>query len=247
MMKRIAVAAILFAPISLPAAAFSAGVSYSSCVGLVQKDPSLAEETARDWQKNGGGSAAMHCSALALTALKRYADAARELDALGRSHDVVNLGDRAALYDQAGNAWLLANEPTNAINSFSAALREVPNNIDALIDRARTRGMQKDWAGAESDLSTALVADQNRADLLVLRASARRALGHKADAATDILRALSLFPNYPAALVERGAMKYEAGDTEGARKDWTKAATGQGEAAERARRYLAQMELPRGK
>jgi Tfp pilus assembly protein PilF len=76
----------------------------------------------------------------------------------------------------------------------------------------------------------------------VLRASARWALGRKTDAATDILRALQLYPNYPAALVERGRMKYEAGDRNGARADWKRAAdSGTGETAAAARRYLAEM------
>jgi predicted TPR repeat methyltransferase len=67
-------------------------------------------------------------------------------------------------------------------------------------------------------------------------------LGRKPDAATDILRALELYPDYPAALVERGVMRYSAGDTEGARKDWTKAASGQGDASAAARRNLAALD-----
>ena len=87
-----------------------------------------------------------------------------------------------------------------------------------------------------------LVDDPNRVDLLVLRASARWALNRKTDAATDILRALELYPNYPAALVERGRMKYTAGDKNGARADWKKAASGTGDAAEAARRNLAALD-----
>ncbi|MGA7710923.1 MAG: hypothetical protein WCA81_03400 [Rhizomicrobium sp.] len=234
-------ALLVLALLPFPAAASDAITSYTQCVTLVKQNPALAEERALAWQNVGGGPAAVHCSALALTALKRYAEAGRKLDALARDRAIISLNNRAALFDEAGNAWMLANLPNNAVQSFSSALAETPNAVDALSDRARARAMLRDWNGAEADLSAALIQDQNRADLLVLRASARHALGHKTEAATDLLRALSLYPNYPAALVERGTMKYEAGDQKGARADWKKAAASPsgGEAAETAKRYLA--------
>ena len=214
---------------------------YSQCVALVDRNASAAEESARAWQMNGGGAAAMHCNALALSALRRFGEAARVLDALARNRDV-DAADRAELFDQAGNSWMQAGQGGNAEQSFSAGLVSSPNNITLLADRAHARAMLKDWRGADADLSAALLRDQNRADLLVLRASARWALGNKTDAATDVVRALSIYPDYPPALVERGKMKYAAGDKFGARKDWTKAASsGQGETAAAARRYLAEM------
>ncbi len=241
MLKKRVIVLVCFALVQLPlpAAAAEAITGYSQCTALVQKNPALAEENARAWQDEGGGVAAIHCSALALTALKRYAEAARKFDALARDKAVQNNIDRAELLDQAGNAWMLAGLASNAVQSFSAALGQSPNNIDFLADRAGARAMQKDWAGAEADLNAALFRDQNRADLLVLRASARWALNRKVDAATDILRAFELYPDYPAALVERGRMKYEAGDKNGARADWKKAASGTGDAADAARRNLS--------
>lgn len=242
-MKRIFPFVLLAFAAPSPAAAAESVTDYAQCVALVRQNPSLADDRARAWQNLGGGAAAIHCSALALTALKRYSEAGRKLDGLARDRSVRSLNDRAELFDQAGNAWMLANLPNNAVLSFSAALEAIPNAIDALSDRARARAMLKDWEGAEADLTAALMQDQNRADLLVLRASARHALGHKPGAAADLLRALSLYPNYPAALVERGAMKYEIGDKNGARADWKKAAASSngGEAAEAAKRNLAAM------
>ncbi len=233
---------LTYVALSLPAAAADAVTTYSQCVALVQKNPTLAEERARTWQNDEGGPAAIHCSALALTALGRFAEAAGKLDALARDKAIGNNMDRAALFDQAGNGWLLAGVASNAVQSFSAAIAESPNDIDFLADRSRAYAMQKNWVGAEVDLGAALLKDQNRVDLLVLRASARWALGHRADAATDILRALELYPDYPAALVERGRMKYEAGDLMGARADWKKASSGTGAAAETARHNLAATE-----
>jgi len=224
--------------VPLPAAASETVTDYAQCVALVQTNPAQAEVGARAWQNDGGGAAAVHCRALALTALKRYAEAARALDDLARGPEITDNLQRAALFDQAGNAWMLAGMASNAAQSFSAAITQSPNDVDMLADRARARAMLKDWSGADADLSAALLKDQNRADLLVLRASARWAVGRKADAATDIVRALALYPDYPAALVERGMMKYSAGDMEGARKDWKKAAFGTGAAADAARRNL---------
>ena len=69
------------------------------------------------------------------------------------------------------------------------------------------------------------------------------ALGRKADSASDIVRALEVYPDYPPALVERGKMKYSAGDITGARKDWQRAAaTGQGQTAADAKRYLSELQ-----
>jgi tetratricopeptide (TPR) repeat protein len=224
--------------LSAPAAAED--MTYGDCVAMVSRSPQTAEQRAQAWQTHGGGAAAMHCNALALTALKRYAEAARVLDALSRNREF-SAADRGDLADQAGNAWLLAGKPGEAIQSFTAALGAQPNDIGTLADRARARALQKDWKGADADLSAAIFQDQNRADLLVMRASARWAMNRKDGAATDIVRALELYPDYPPALVERGKMKYSANDVAGARHDWKVAASGQGEAAQEAKDYLKQL------
>jgi len=237
-MKALRLAALAVC-VAAPAAAQD--MTYGDCVAMVSRSPQTAEIKARAWQTHGGGTAAMHCNALALTELKRYGEAARVLDALSRNRDFTGT-ERADLADQAGNAWLLAGKANEAIQSFSAALATAPNDLAMLADRARARAVQKDWKGADADLSAAILQDQNRADLLVLRASARWAMNRKADAATDVVRALELYPDYPPALIERGKMKYSAGDTEGARMDWTKAAaTGQGSVARDAKNYLGQL------
>lgn len=234
-MKRAAALAIL----SFAAPAFAEEMNYSDCVAMVDRAPQTAEQRAASWQTHGGGAAAMHCHALALYALKRYDEAARVLDALGRNRDVP-IDERGDLFDQAGTAWMLAGQAKEAVQSFTAALSQKPNDLSLLVDRARARGLMKDWKGADADLGAALIQDQNRADLLVLRASARWALGRKADSATDIVRALEVYPDYPPALLERGKMKYSAGDVNGARKDWQKAATsGRGQTAADAKNYLA--------
>lgn len=233
--------------LAFAAPALAEDMTYDDCVAMVDRSPATAEKKAAAWQVHGGGAAAMHCHALALFGLQRYDDAARVLDALGRNRDVP-AGDRSALFDEAGSAWLAAGKPGQAVTSFTAALADKPNDLSLLSSRARARGLIRDWRGAESDLSAALAQDANRADLLVLRASTRWAQGNKNGAAADIVRSLEIYPDYPPALVERGKMKYSAGDLGGAKRDWQSAATrGQGRTAADAKRYLNELQSKGGK
>jgi tetratricopeptide (TPR) repeat protein len=219
---------------------------YQRCLSLVKSNPRDAEGTATAWHAAGGGAAALHCEALALTALHRYGDAAARLDEAA----MITPGDerdlRIALYDQAGNAWLLAGNAVKAEASFDTAVMLAPRDEDILFDRARARAARHDWSGAEADLTSLLALDQDRADAWVLRASARHAEGRLAEAGADIGRALSVYPDYPEALVERGTMKFEAGDVTGARADWQTVIreAPNGDAANAARERLAALTAP---
>jgi Tfp pilus assembly protein PilF len=197
---------------------------YDHCVALVQQDPAAAAKNGADWFAGGGGAPALQCEALALVALKRYGDAAAKLDEAGSDKSVSDVAMRAALLDQAGNAWLLAGQAGKAEASLTLALSLAPKDQDILADRARARGLRKDWKDAEADLTAVLAADPNRADIYVLRASARHAEGRKADARADLVQAFNIYPNYPEALVERGTIEFEGGDIAGARADWQLAA-----------------------
>ena len=206
---------------SLSSAARAAGTDlYDACLARAQSDPAGALMQASNWSKQGGGAAADHCAALALVGLRRYSEAASRLDALARSPFASDAARKTALFDQAGNAWLLADRADSAIVSFTAALGVDPFDTDLLADRARALALKQNWAKADSDLSAALLVSPDRADLFVLRGSARHAMGRKAEARNDFDRALRLQPGNADALVERGTMKFEAGDTAGARADW---------------------------
>lgn len=229
------------APQSFP----GGGDRYQQCVAMVKANAQGAYNQALAWHSAGGGGGAEHCQALALMQLQRYTEAAPLLDTLGQDKSLQN-SFRAQLLDQAGNAWLLAEDAGRADVSFSNALLYSPGDVEILADRARARAMRKDWNGADADLTAALIRDANRADLLVLRASARHAAGRKADARRDIDTALSIFPNYGDALVERGAMKYEDGDVKGAHTDWQQVvkAAPRSRAAALAGEYLTETEAP---
>lgn len=191
---------------------------YDNCLLLIRQNPQNAFALAMAWEQSGGGGGAIHCEALALVALHRYADAAGKLDQLARTAPT-NAG-RAELFDQAGNAWLLGHRSPEAQASFTSAIQLSRPDADLYSDRARAYAMASNWQAADADLTSALLRSPKRIDLLVLRASARHALGRKQDARNDIDLALALDPNSADAMEYRGELKLETGDQAGAQSDW---------------------------
>ena len=245
-LHRIAVIAVMMC---LPSTAWAAigtarapsdAVHYRSCLSASNLNPAAALIDAEDWVKSGGGVPAQHCAALALVSLKRYAEAGTRLDHIAAEHGVPDMAFRAELYDQAGNAWLLAGDGARAVQSFQAALALSASDADLFADLARAQAMRHNWHEVDLDLNAALQLAPRRADLLVLRASARRALQHYAEARADIVLALKLKPGDGNALVESGLLRKQLGDLNGARRDFQAALkTGSGEAAAQARENLA--------
>lgn len=250
---RSAFAALLLAAVIAPAFAAEkvqpAGQTlqarYEHCQSLVDSNAKAALQQAQAWRDEDGSASAMHCQALALVALKRYAEAAGLLATLAGDASI-EADMRAQLFDQAGNAWLLAAEPGKALPLLTSALAIAPHNADMLADRARARAMHGDWDGAETDLTYALGGDPERADLLVLRASAYHAMGKKTEALADISHALEILPSYGEALLERGNIKIENGDAAGARADWQAVLTKapDSSAAPTARAQIAELDAP---
>jgi len=212
---------------------------YEQCLSLANLNPLEALRSATEWSKAKGGAPAEHCLAMALTELKRYPEAAARLDALGRAPDMGSL--RASVFDQAGNAWMLAGNGAKATASFSAALALSANDADLYADLARAQAMQKDWKSAEADLNAALEIQPRRVDFLILRSSALAAQGKLAEARDDADAALKLRPNSPEALIQRGDIARRAGDVGSARRDFQAALkiAGGGETADAARSELS--------
>jgi len=224
-----------------------AKLRYQDCLSLANLNPNAALGVAAEWSKAKGGAPADHCLAMALVELKRYPEAAARLDALGRATGMGNL--RASVFDQAGNAWMLAGNAVKAASSFSAALALSANDADLYADLARAKAMQKAWGEVESDLNAALALQPRRADLLILRASALQAQGKIKEARDDADAALKIRPNSAEALVQRGEIGRAAGDVAGARRDFQAALkiAGGGETADAARNGLAQLGEPAAK
>ena len=141
---------------------------YAACVAAVDKKPDDAFEQALIWRDHGGGLPAEHCAALALIALRQPGEAGARLDAMARRPDAGSPAERAALLDQAGNAWLLADQADNAESRSLAALKVTPRDPELWIDRARARALKMDWTGAEADLTSALTFDKTKPETFVL-------------------------------------------------------------------------------
>ena len=120
-----------------------------------ETDPEAALARARQWSNSGGGFDADHCAAMALFDMNHYAEAAAAFDKLARSMEKSGLADQAAIYDQAGQAWLLANRPRAAKADLDAALRLTPKDPDLLVDRAEALAAAKDYWSAIDDLNRA--------------------------------------------------------------------------------------------
>lgn len=202
------------------AATGSDSARYRRCMADSSVDPGAALADAESWARAGGGVPSEHCASLALFNLRRYAEAGARLDRIASGPAALDAEFRVALFDQAGNAWLMAGEAQRAVQSFSGALALSAGDADLFADLARAQAMRRDWREVDMDLNAALQLSPRRADLLVLRASARRALKRYEDAKLDIEAALKLKPGDGSALVERGLLRRQLGDIGGARRDF---------------------------
>ncbi len=180
---------------------------YAACIETVEKAPSAGLEKGMVWSHEGGGAAAEHCVALALLPLGRPVEAAQKLEKLALAPGAGGSAERAALLDQAGNAWLLAGRPDEADVVFTSALDLAPDNPDIYIDRASVQRLKGNWPLALKDLDAALALAPDSVEALVLRAAARRESGDLNGAAADIARALELDPSNVEALVEQGRQR----------------------------------------
>jgi len=195
------------------------GADYERCLGMLNADPLGARTFAEAWLATGGGEGAQHCSALAVIALGEPDTGAEALDRLaGKSR--APAAARAAVYGQAGQAWMMAGAPDRALGSTTLALSLTPDDSDLLIDRSIASGTLERYQDAIDDLTHALDLDPRRADALVFRAAAWRHLNHLDLAQDDVDRAFVLDPEDADALLERGILRQRRGDRAGARTDW---------------------------
>lgn len=227
----LALALALAVPAAAAQGVASEAAQYHACVQRVNENPNKAFDQALEWRDNGGGAPAIHCSALALVALGKHAEAATRLEALAATPGGAIMA--AELLAQAGNAWLLAGYPEQANAALGAALARLPNEIggkaspahtvlsvDILVDRARALAAIADWPAAERDLTLALARAPERGEAYVFRASARRHQDKRALALEDLQRALALDPTSATALLERGIAHRLDGRIAQARADW---------------------------
>lgn len=193
---------------------------YDLCLQTAHSNPQKAYDDAESWADLGGGFPAQHCAAIALIGLKKYPEAATQLEALANAMMQAGPDMRGAALEQAGQAWLLASRPNEAKAAFDSALAFKPKDPELLIDRAEAFALGGKFFDAIDDLNTVLDATPNRVDALVYRASAYRQLGSLDLALDDAERALRLDPDSVPGLLERGDIRRLKNDDAGAKADW---------------------------
>ena len=194
---------------------------YVACISLAQSDPEKGFENASAWLGLGGGDAARHCAAVSLIELKHYTEAAKRLQSLA---EMVRAPApfKAQILGQAGQAWLLADEPKRAGAVLSAAIKLDETNPVFHIDRAQSAAAQQAYGNATRDLDLAIHLDPSLTDAWVFRASAHRILGDDNAAMRDIEKALTIEKSHPEGLLERGILRRLQKNDNGARSDWLK-------------------------
>jgi tetratricopeptide (TPR) repeat protein len=203
-----------------PASPADAQAHYDRCLDDARASPQKGYDEAQAWRNAGGGFPADHCAAVALFALHRYTEAAQAFEALSGAMMADRASLRAGAMEQAGESWLLADEPKKALAAFGAALQFTPQDPNLYIARARADAEEKNWKTAIGDLDEALAIAPGKVDALVYRASAYRELGDLPHARTDIDAALREVPDDAAGLLERGNIRRLQDDLAGAREDW---------------------------
>lgn len=197
------------------------GEDYDKCLDMLNTDPDGARDFADAWAPTGG-EAALHCRALAEVALGEAEEGADMLDKLAATSHAAPAA-RAAVYGQAGQAWLMAAAPDHAFASASNAIALNQDDPDLLVDRSIAASSLGHYQNAADDLTHALELDPSREDALVFRAAAWRNLNQLQLAQDDIDRALTEDGDNPDALLERGILRQRRGDPAGARTDWERA------------------------
>ena len=216
------------------------GAEYERCLAMLPNDPAGAAAYAESWAQRGGGEGATHCLALSKVASGDAAAGADMLQALASASHGSQVA-RAAIYEQAEQAYQEASDLNSALGAVTLALSLSPDDVDLLVDRTIIGGGLEHWQDCVDDLTHALDLDARRGDALVLRGSAWRHLGHLELAQDDIDRALLLDGDDPDALLERGILRQRGGKVAGARADWRKVVvlTPDSFTADLAKQYLA--------
>ncbi|KIL99783.1 TPR repeat-contatining protein [Paramagnetospirillum magnetotacticum MS-1] len=236
--------ALLWLSTPAPAETINPKMEYRTCLTLARAKPEEGWEEALAWASLGGGEPARHCAAVALIGLGKYEEAAKRLESLaGLSRREEAL--RAEMLAQAGQAWLLAGKPQQALADQDTALKLMPGHPELLLDKSVTLASVGHYAEVVDLLSPLLKVQPNRIEAMVLRAVAYRYLDKLELAKDDLARALVLDPSFPDALLERGIIRRLEENNAGAREDWLKAiaAAPESAVADTARRNLEMMDV----
>ncbi|GJL91917.1 tetratricopeptide repeat protein [Hyphococcus sp.] len=188
------------------AAAETVDPRYADCVQLVDADLELGRIAAQQWVGEGGGAEARHCLAVADLRAGFPKLAALRLEEIAQRNDAGDDYVRARLLSQAAQAWLAANETTQAEAALDQALALVPDSAELYLTAAKVYAAQERWQDVITAVNNAEEGGAVSAETFVLRGRGRFAVGAYESAANDVVAALSLDPVNIDALVLRGEL-----------------------------------------
>ncbi len=242
------------APAPAPSApADAAETRYRACVSLARSDPNRAIETAEAWQREAPNLHARQCLGLAYVALEMWGPAATAFEQAAQLAEQAQDPRRADLLVQAGNAWLVVEETTNAMRAFDSALATTQLSEamrgEVHLDRARALVSLDDSAGARADIDRALQLVAADPFAWYMSAALARRQNDLARARTDIERAMQLAPDNPDILLLGGTLAGLAGNMAEAERLYRRVAEAApdspaGQAARASLATLREVEVP---
>lgn len=177
---------------------------YEACLAEIETDPMTAYETGLAWRAQAGGWPADHCIALAIIAAGDYAEGASRLEA--NAEGAVAAGDyaRAVMLGQAGDAWLAAGEPVQALGAFTRGRDFAPDDPGLARGRAEAALEAELFEVAETAAGEAIALDPESPEAYRLRGRARLELGRLDAAEADMRAARERAPDSVDVLLLRG-------------------------------------------
>lgn len=230
-LTRFLVLALVAAPALAQAPMAGDRSRYNACLAQVKLDPGRAIAMAQGWRVEGGGVMARHCLALAHAARNQWDEALKDYEGAATMSETARDGQALALWQQAGEAAMLAGKPEPAVRYLTRAL-DNPGGIEASpkvqaslrVSRAEALVDLKRNAEAATDLDTATRLDPDVAYGWLLKATLARRMGDFKTAEAAILEAGQREPESAEVQLEAGNIAAAQGDITLARTAWTAAA-----------------------
>ena len=192
---------------STPSSSEALGSRYQDCLELVDEDLEIGRIAAEQWASEGGGSAALHCLAVAELADNRPRLAAVRLMQIAERPDAGDGLIRARYLEQATRAWLEAEELDHALDTIRQAQVLAPNSGELSLTAGLVFAERRRWQSTINAIDAAEREGFVTADGYVARGKANKALSKNVDAANDVVAALSIDPFHLDALVLRGELQ----------------------------------------
>lgn len=228
-MKHLVLSALL---IAAPAwAAPSDPTRYAACIEMAPKDPARAMQMAYAWRIEGGDVPARHCLAVAQMNARHYVEALKSYEAAGQASEAARDGQAIALWRQAGEAALIAEQPAEAVRFLTRALAK-PGGLelspraeaDLLTARAEAQVAAGKPDAAMADLTRATELSAEYFTPWLLKATLARRGGDVATAEAALLKAAALAPESADVELEAGNIAAAKGEMTVARQAWEAAA-----------------------